>query len=273
MNRFRKVDRGTLGGIAIAGFGLIAGLKLEGIQPAEVTQLSAACIVLGGTAGAVLMSAPWSQIKGALAILPSVLWRREELNSSVTETILGYARAARSRGLTSLEKDVELIEDPFLRKALQLAVDSVDRVVIRDILEADITRSSAEAESAASIYEAAAGYAPTFGMAGAAFGLVQVMKHLQNIEQVGLGVAAAFVATIYGILCANLLLLPVASKVRAHAALETQRFRLLSDGVLQIAEGTNPALIRQRLEPSGASSTITKKAGERWRPVPAEAKA
>lgn len=263
MNLFRRTDRATFGGLTIALIGLLAGMKFEGIQFYEITQISAALIVFLGTAGATLMSAPAQQCKKALRLLPDMFWRQPKLKQDACELVLQYARAARSRGLVALEKDVELIPDFFFRKGMRLAVDGVPRETIIGILEADVANLSSEAEMAAGLFESAAGYAPTFGMAGAAIGLVQVMKHLQNIEQVGSGVAAAFVATIYGVLLANLLLLPVASKIRAHSQEQAELCRLLQEGVLQIAAGLNPTLIQQRLEPLTQSSQAKPKTAGR----------
>lgn len=271
MNLFRRADRATWCGLVIASLGLVAGMRFEGIHLYEVTQISAALIVFCGTGGAVLMSAPGGQCKQALRLLPSMLWHRfyDEGDINACELVLEYARAARSRGLVALESQVEKIVHPFFRKGMRLAVDGVDRKTIKEILETDMAVSISEAEGAATLYEAAAGYAPTFGMAGAALGLVQVMKHLENIEQVGSGVASAFVATIYGILLANLILLPVAAKIRSRCAAQALLYRSFLDGVLEIAAGSNPTLIQQRLEPlSGSSVELPKKADwSQGRPV------
>jgi chemotaxis protein MotA len=271
MNMFRRTDRATLAGLTIAFLGLLAGMRLEGIQLYEVTQISAALIVFCGTLGAVLMSAPSLQCKKALRLLPSMFWHGStETAANTCDLVLKYARAARSRSLVSLEKEVESITIPFFRKGMRLAVDGVDSHTIKDILETDIAGTTAESEAAATLYEAAAGYAPTFGIAGAAIGLVQVMKHLDNIEQVGSGVAAAFVATIYGILLANLVLLPIASKIRARSEAQITVYRSLLEGVLQIAAGSNPTLIQQRLEPLTQTRNETSKPAE-WQPLSAEA--
>jgi chemotaxis protein MotA len=119
---------------------------------------------------------------------------------------------------------------------------------MRSILEADIAGYKAVAEQSAVVFDTAAGYAPTLGVAGAAIGLVEVMKHLDHLEQVGMGVASAFVATIYGVLLANLVLLPIATKLRARAEAQIRVYSLVTEGVLSIAGSMNPALIRLRLE-------------------------
>src|SRR6202043_1896570 len=108
------------------------------------------------------------------------------------------------------------IGDPFLRKAISLAVDGTDLQELRSMMELELTQAEKHAEAGAKVYEAAGGYAPTIGIIGAVLGLIQVMKHLENIEEVGRGIAVAFVATVYGVASANLFFLPVANKIKAR---------------------------------------------------------
>ena len=115
------------------------------------------------------------------------------------EEIIGYATKARKSGIVSLENEANAIQDPFLRKALNLAVDGTDLDVIRKIMELEISLEEHHAEAEAKVFEAAGGYAPTIGIIGAVLGLIQVMKNLANIEEVGHGIAVAFVATVYGV--------------------------------------------------------------------------
>jgi chemotaxis protein MotA len=243
-----KIDLATISGILIGAIGLIAGLRLEGIEVHDMGQLTAAFIVFFGTAGAVLISTPLDQIKKSLKLLPEMIRNTDLGEREVIDQLLKYAKASRLRGLLSLDSELRLIEDPFFRNAMQLAVDAVPAESITDVLHSEVTGLRSEAESAASFYEAAGGYAPTLGMAGAAIGLIQVMKHLEHIDQVGMGVAAAFVATIYGVLLANLILLPIATKIRARAESRVRICGLIREGVLLIVEGANPTLIRMRLE-------------------------
>ena len=248
MNLSRRTDLATVAGLLIAGCGLYFGLKLEGIQIYDIGQATAALIVFCGTAGAVLISMPLAQTKQALKTLPAILRHSGQPETEVIEEIIRYARLVRTRGLLAVDQETESIRDPYFRRGMRLAVDAVGPDMMKNVLEADIAGLKAQAESAAVVFETAAGYAPTLGVAGAAIGLVQVMKHLDHIEQVGVGVAAAFVATIYGVLLANLVLLPIATKIRAQAEYRARTCGLLREGVLSIAAGLNPALIRLKLE-------------------------
>jgi len=244
----RGTDRATIAGLLIAGCGLYFGMKLEGIRVYDIGQATAALIVFCGTIGAVLISMPLAQTKQALKTIPAILRHSSDPESKVIEQIIQYSRLVRARGLLSVEQETEAIQDSYFKRGMRLAVDAVGTDMMRNVLEADIAGMKAHAESAAVVYETAAGYAPTLGVAGAAIGLVQVMKHLDHMEQVGVGVAAAFVATIYGVLLANLVLLPIATKIRAQAEYRARVCGLMREGVLSIAAGLNPALIRLKLE-------------------------
>ena len=247
MKMSRGIDVATVGGLIIAATGLFLGLRLEGIEIADVGQATAALIVLCGTAGAVLISMPLAQTIQALKMIPELFRNPGEQDAEVIEEVVRYARAARVRGLLALERETEAIADPFFRRGMRMAVDAVGAETIKNVLDFDIAGMKTQAEGGAVFYETAAGYAPTLGVAGAALGLVQVMKHIEHVEQVGMGVAAAFVATIYGVLLANLLFLPIATKIRARAESRIRVCGIIREGVLSIAAGVNPALIRLKL--------------------------
>lgn len=248
MTLLRKTDLATVGGVILALLGLVYGFRLEGIRLCDIGQLTAALVVFCGTAGAVLISMPGRQIQQALKILPGMLRSTSEEETAVIARVFEFAREARQAGLLSLDKKADSLQDPFFRKAMRLAVDAVGPQIMEAVLDSDVAGFRAQAESAAVFYETAAGYAPTLGVAGAAIGLIQVMQHLEHIDQVGKGVAAAFVATIYGVLLANLILLPVATKIRARAERRIQFCALIREGALMIAAGANPSVIRLKLE-------------------------
>ena len=248
MKLLRGTDVATVGGLIIIVMGLFLGLKLEGIEVADVGQITAALIVFCGTAGAVLISMPLSQTVHALKLIPSVIQNPSDRDIDVINQVIKYARAARARGILSLEHEAEEIPDAFFRRAMRMIVDSLGSETIRTVLDSDIAGYKSQSENAAIFYETAAGYAPTLGVAGAALGLVQVMKHIEHVEQVGMGVAAAFVATIYGVLLANLILLPIATKIRARTECRVRICAIIREGVLAISTGMNPALIRLNLE-------------------------
>jgi chemotaxis protein MotA len=243
-----RPDAATFGGVVLALVGIVGGLILEGGSINDISQTTAALIVLGGTFGAVLVSTPLRVLKGALKRMKNVFFEQPRSTEELTVEIIGYATKARKNGLVSLESDAETITDPFLKKALTLAVDGADLEEIRKIMELAIGVDEQRAEAEAKVFEAAGGYAPTIGIIGAVLGLIQVMKNLANIDEVGHGIAVAFVATVYGVGVANLLLLPMANKIRARAHEDVEMQELILGGVVGIVEGLNPKLLLSKLE-------------------------
>jgi chemotaxis protein MotA len=243
-----KPDIASLAGIVIAFGGILGGLIIEGGKLKDVAQFTAALIVLGGTFGAVMVSVPLNTLIGGLKRLKGVFFDPKVELDGMIEEVIGFATKARKNGLVSLEQEAFAIDDPFLRKALTLAVDGTDLQEIRKMLELEIGLEEQHAEAEAKVFECAGGYAPTVGIIGAVMGLIQVMKNLANIDEVGHGIAVAFVATVYGVGLSNLFLLPAASKIKARIHVETQRKELILEGVTGIVEGMNPKLIRAKLE-------------------------
>lgn len=244
----KKPDMATFAGLILAFGGIVGGLLLEGGELKDVLQYTAAVIVFGGTIGAVLVSTPLPVVMGAMRQLMALFFEKAVTPGSTIEEIITYATKARKNGIVSLEQDAEAIQDPFLRKALNLAVDGTDLQEIRKMMELEIAMEEHAAEAEAKVFEAAGGYAPTIGIIGAVLGLIQVMKNLANIDEVGHGIAVAFVATVYGVGSANIFFLPAASKIKARA-LKTMLIRELAlEGVVGIVEGLNPKLIRSKLE-------------------------
>ncbi len=243
-----KPDLATILGLLVAMGGIAGGLILEGGKVADVAQFTAAMIVLGGTLGAVMITTPMSALKGAAGKLKLVFFDDSRPPDDLIETIVGAATKARKSGVVSLEEDLDKIEDPFLRKALLLAVDGTELNELRRMMELELTQGEKRGEAEAKVFEAAGGYAPTIGIIGAVLGLIQVMKHLADIDEVGRGIAVAFVATVYGVGLANIIFLPAANKIKARVAQSVEERELILEGVCAIAEGMNPKLIRTKLE-------------------------
>jgi chemotaxis protein MotA len=243
-----RIDFATVGGLVLALGGILGGLLLEGGRIRDVAQITAALIVLLGTAGAVLVATPPAVLIEAIKRLPQVFVDTTQDAGALINQIVDFTTQARRQGIVSLEQSADAIQEPFMRKALNLAVDGTDIQELRKMMEIDMNLEEHRIESAAKVYEAAGGYAPTVGIIGAVLGLIQVMKHLENIEEVGRGIAVAFVATVYGVASANLFLLPASHKIKSRAQLALQHQELMLDGVLGIVEGLNPKLIRTKLQ-------------------------
>lgn len=270
-----RPDLATIGGLALAMAGILGGLILEGGKITDVAQKTALMIVLGGTIGAVMVTTPMATLIRAVKCLGFVFFEKAQSNEEIIEEIIGYATKARKNSIISLETDLPNISDPFLRKAVSLSVDGTDLQELRAMMELDISVENRNGEAIAKVYEAAGGYAPTIGIIGAVLGLIQVMQHLADIEEVGRGIAVAFVATIYGVASANLFFLPAGNKIKArfHHAMEMKE--LMLEGVCGIVEGLNPKLIRVKLDAyleDGVESSKKAKGNEKQAPQAAVAR-
>jgi chemotaxis protein MotA len=242
-----KPDVATLLGIVLALGGIVGGLLLEKGQLSDIIQGTAAMIVLGGTFGAVLVTNPLPVVIRAFQGLGRVFFEQASSTSQTIDSLIQYAAKARKNGIVSLESEAAEIPDPFLRKALGLAVDGTDLQEMRKMMETDIILAEQSIEAEAKVWEAAGGYAPTIGIIGAVMGLIQVMKHLEDIKEVGHGIAVAFVATVYGVGTANILFLPMANKIRSRIRSASLMKEMTLEGVIGIVEGLNPTLIRLKL--------------------------
>lgn len=262
-----KADVATISGVLIACLGIVGGLLLEGGQLKDIMQVTAAFIVVGGTLGAVLVNTPLPVLKGAARRFRHVIFDHTSSPAGLIDEIILYAGKARKNGLVSLEGEADRIADPFLRKALNLGIDGADLQEIRKMMDLQIEIEERHALAEAYVFESAGGYSPTIGIIGAVLGLIQVMKNLANIDEVGHGIAVAFVATVYGVALANVFLLPVANKMKARIHQETQVKELMLEGVAGIVEGLNPKLIRSKLEAYGTVAPAEKPAPQSKRPA------
>ncbi|SEM72475.1 chemotaxis protein MotA [Pseudomonas sp. ok272] len=238
----------SLIGIIMAFVAIIGGNYLEGGHLGALANGPAALIVLGGTVGAALLQSPMSAFKRAMQILVWILFPpRIDLAGGI-DRVVNWSLTARKEGLLGLEGVADTEPDSYSRKGLQLLVDGAEPEAIRSILEVDFYTQESRDIEAAKVFESMGGYAPTIGIIGAVMGLIHVMGNLGDPSQLGSGIAVAFVATIYGVASANLLLLPVASKLKSIALRQSRYREMLLEGILSIAEGENPRSIELKLQ-------------------------
>jgi chemotaxis protein MotA len=242
-----SVDKASIGGIVLAMGGIIAGLLLEGGNFRQILQPTAAMIVFGGTIGAVMLQFPLPVVLNAVRRLGSVFVPRQANPQSTVHRLVQYAQKARREGIVSLDADLNEIEDPFLKKSLMLAVDGTEPDELRKIMELELDNQAEYEDQVPQVFESAGGFAPTIGIIGAVLGLIQVMQHLDKIDEVGRGIAVAFVATIYGVGSANLLYLPVAGKMKLRIREEQIAREMTLEGVASILEGMNPHMLETKL--------------------------
>jgi chemotaxis protein MotA len=236
-----------LSGIGIALAGIAIGLFLDGGKVGQMLQPTAALIVFGGTIGAVLVQFPFSIVAQAARQLKYIFVHVEDPAPQLIEDLTRYAVITRRSGLMSLDSELESIEDPFLKKALTLAVDGTHSTELRNRMELEMDREADNEDLSPKVFESAGGFAPTIGILGAVIGLIQVMQRLENINEVGKGIAVAFVATIYGVGSANIFFLPCAGRIKMLMRRKQVLRELMLDGVVSIVEKTNPRVLEAKL--------------------------
>jgi chemotaxis protein MotA len=241
------MDKATFGGIIVALGGILLGLTLEGGKVAQIIQPTAAMIVFGGTIGAVMIQFPLPVVLVAFGRLGSVFFDKAKDPRERIKEIVGYAQKARKEGIVSLDSETDKIQDPFLKKSLMLAVDGTEPQELQKMMELELDNQSEHEDHIPKVFESAGGYAPTIGIIGAVLGLIQVMQHLDNITEVGRGIAVAFVATIYGVGASNLFFLPCSGKIKMRIRQEQVVREMMLEGVISILEGMNPRMIETKL--------------------------
>jgi len=241
------MEKASIGGAFMAIAGIITGLLLEGGNLGQVLQPTAALIVFGGTLGAVLLQFPLTTVVAAFRSLGSLFTAPRKLESQLIRDLVNFANKARRNGVVSLDADLHNIRDPFLKQTLMLAVDGTEPEELRKIMHVSLESLTEEEERLPAVFESAGGFSPTIGILGAVLGLIQVMQHLDNITEVGRGIAVAFVATIYGVGIANLFFLPFAGKMRLRVRDSQRRRVMMLEGVISILEGMNPRILEIKL--------------------------
>jgi len=235
-------------GIIIAFVAILSGSVLEGGHLGHLFQLTAFVIVVGGTVGAVLLQTTLPTFWRAMMIVRWVfVTPKLDLNETV-DKIVNWSQLSRREGLLALENASESETDMFSRKGLQMLVDGNEPETIRDVMEIEITTIERDDLQAAKVFESMGGYSPTIGILGAVMGLIHVMNNLADPEKLGSGIATAFVATIYGVGLANLILLPIAGKLKEQIKQQSIQFEMTLEGIVSISEGENPRSLQAKLQ-------------------------
>ena len=241
------MDKSSFAGVFIALGGILLGLLLEGGRLVQILQPTAAIIVFGGTIGAVMLQFPLRVVMAAAGRLGHVFVDKSTNPQALIAEIVHYAHKARKEGIISLDNDLEKVREPFLKKSLMLAIDGTEPQEIRKMMELELDNQAEHDDNLPKVFESAGGFSPTIGIIGAVLGLIQVMQHLDDIGEVGRGIAVAFVATIYGVGAANLFFLPASGKIRIRLRQEQTLREMMLEGVISILEGMNPRMIETKL--------------------------
>ncbi len=241
------MDKSSFGGLIVGIGGIIAGLILEGGKISQILQPTAAMIVFGGTLGAIMLQFPLAVVFRAFRRLATVFFEHKLDPQQMIRQLVAYANKARKDGIVSLDAELPAISDTFLKKSLMLAVDGTEPQELRKMMQLELDNQAEYEENIPKVFESAGGFSPTIGIIGAVLGLIQVMQHLDNLDEVGRGIAVAFVATVYGVGSANLFFLPSSGKLRFRIREEQILREMTLEGVVSILEGMNPRMLETKL--------------------------
>ncbi|MHB1705486.1 MAG: flagellar motor protein [Acidithiobacillus sp.] len=246
---------GLIGGV----MALIGAALVDGTSPVSFLNLAALVIVFGGVISATIVQHPFHVVKRALSMLRWAVKPPHYDPAAFIQEIVGWAHKSRRNGLLSLDALIDDVDDPFMRKGLQMAVDGLDTPTILRTMRLRLHTQTELDMMAAGLFEAAGGYAPTFGIMGAVTGLIEVMHHLSQPSQLGTGIAAAFVSTVYGLVLANVFCIPTANRLRTVIAEQLVARNVFLDGLAGIVRGTNTTELQDLLESyylSGRASDV-----------------
>lgn len=252
------MDLATILGVLLAFGAIIGSMIMEGGNPAAIIQPPALLLIFVGTTCASMASTTIPGMIGSFKWLIYAMTAKPPDMNAVIEPLVKMAEKARREGLLALESEMESIEDPFMKKGLQMAVDGTDPDDLFEILAAEVKSKKAAATNGASFFNDAGGYAPTIGIIGTVLGLVHVLENLSQPDKLGHLIAAAFIATLWGILSANVMFLPFGKRIKLVGMAEAARMELIIDGVLAIQAGSNPRVVATKLKskmvPSGPAA-------------------
>jgi chemotaxis protein MotA len=250
------MDPGTIAGIGLAFGAIFVSMILEGGSPTSILLIPPIVLVFGGTFGAAMAGGLLKDFLGLTGSLQRVLLGKAVASDTLVDSIVKLAEKARREGLLALEDAMKEVDNTFLKKGLQLAIDGTDSDELRDILEAEVEAKKKADKQAAKIFDAMGGYAPTIGIIGTVVGLIHVLSNLSDPSKLGGLIAGAFVATLWGVLSANVIWLPMGSKLKRLSDIETSQMELVISGIINIQAGANPRIVAQKLRsllPPGAA--------------------
>ncbi|GAA4674364.1 motility protein A [Frondihabitans cladoniiphilus] len=241
------MDPATLIGAVLAFGALIGMMTIEHVSIMSIFLPGPLILVFGTTLGVGIASGALKDtINSFKVILPSILAKKHDASKAIDD-LVSIAEKARANGLLALEQEAEGVDDPFLKGALQSVADGTDGDELRELLEDEIQGRTAQARQGAKFFMSMGGYAPTVGIIGTVVSLTHVLENLSSPDKLGPLIASAFIATLWGLISANLMWLPLAGRVKRVMELEVTRMTLLMEGVLAIQEGTQPRLLGSRL--------------------------
>jgi chemotaxis protein MotA len=241
------MDIATIVGLILGIGAVLVSFIMEGGNLSSLLQAPAMILVIGGTFGAATITTSLNQLI-RLPKLFKIIFLENRLNShTVIEIIHDFAQKSRKNGLLSLESELDEIKDKFLRNAIQQTIDGFEITKIKENLEIEISYIEERHKAGITFFQKLGGFSPTFGIIGTVLGLIHALGSLQDSASAATAIAGAFIATLWGISLANLIYLPISDKLRAKHQEEAQYLQIISEGVLSLAMGDNPRVIRMKL--------------------------
>lgn len=241
------MDVATLVGVVVALACLLIGMTLEGVSPVTLLIPSAIFIVIPTTIAVSFATGYAKDVRVIIDGTKNAMLAKQHQSEESIATLVKFAEKARREGLLSLEDQARDVDDPFLKKGVELAIDGTDPEQLRDILEAEIEARKKATKVPATFFTAAGGFAPTIGIIGTCVSLIHVLHNLSDPGSLGPSISAAFTATLLGVGSANIIYLPLAGKIKRQAEAEAHHMEIVLEGVLSIQSGSNPRVIQQKL--------------------------
>ena len=240
------MDLTTIIGV-IAGFAvIILGIAASG-DPISFIDRASMMIVFGGTTSAVIIAYPMQELVGVISVVRKTVFSKTMPIAETIATLVSFAERARREGILALERHMEEIEDDFLSKGIQLAVDGTEPELMRSILTTELDYLEKRHTSGQSILGTCGALSPAFGMIGTLIGLVMMLQTMQDPSTIGPKMAVALITTFYGALLANLVFIPLTSKLKRRSEEEVLMKELMIEGILSIQSGDNPRIVEQKL--------------------------
>lgn len=236
-------------GLLLALLGTVVGGLFKGVSPVLlITNVPALLIVIVGSLGATIASFEMKVTTNVVKAIMRAMFPKPQVKPAERlKLVVGFAGRARQEGILSLESELASIDDPFMRKGLQMAVDGTDPDDVGDVMRTEIRTLKARHKVSADWCMTLGVFAPTFGIIGAVMGLIATLGHLDQPELLGKGISAAFVATFWGVFIANGVMLPLTNKLKRLSAQEVQGREMTMEGILAIQRGQNPRVIEEML--------------------------
>ncbi|OPX98255.1 MAG: Chemotaxis protein PomA [Syntrophorhabdus sp. PtaB.Bin006] len=241
------MDITTILGLIMGVSAVVASFLMEGGHLSSLFQVPAMVLVIFGTFGAATVTTSFNQLKALPKLGRIILFERKLNPQELIDLIYELSQKSRKNGLLSLEKELSNINDAFMKKAIQLAIDGFETNKIREILEIEMSYIEERHKVGAAFFQKLGGFSPTLGIIGTVLGLIHALGNMGSSESMAKSIAAAFIATLWGVALANLIYLPIADKLKVKHQDEALYLEIISEGVISLAMGDNPRVIRMKL--------------------------